>query len=107
MKSLLTKQRDLLISAILFLLAFALYVRTLAPSVAFLFDDTLEFQYVVPRLGIIHQTGYPFNAFLRILFTLLVPLNDSAFRLNLLSAQRRARGRDGVPGRATIHHTKP
>ncbi len=86
MKTFLTKQRDLLIGAILFILAFALYVRTLAPSVAFLFDDTLEFQYVVPRLGIIHQTGYPLYAILGKLFTLLVPLNDPAFRLNLLSA---------------------
>ncbi len=81
-----TKQRDLLISAALFVLVFALYVRTLAPSVAFLFDDTLEFQYVVPRLGIIHQTGYPFYALLGKAFTLVVPLNDPAFRLNLLSA---------------------
>ncbi len=80
------KQRDVLISALIFLLAFALYLRTLAPSVAFLFDDTLEFQYVVPRLGIIHQTGYPFYTLLGKLFTLLIPLNDPAFRLNLLSA---------------------
>ncbi len=86
MKTFLTKQRDLLISGLLFALAFALYVRTLAPSVAFLFDDTLEFQYVVPRLGIIHQTGYPLYALVGKLFTLLVPLNDPAFRLNLLSA---------------------
>ncbi len=86
MRTFLTKQHDLLISATLFVLAFALYVRTLAPSVAFLFDDTLEFQYVVPRLGIIHQTGYPLYALVGKLFTLLVPLNDPAFRLNLLSA---------------------
>ena len=80
------ERRDWVIGAAMFLLSFALYIRTLAPSVAFLFDDTLEFQYVVPRLGIIHQTGYPFYALLGKLFTLLVPLNDPAFRLNLLSA---------------------
>ncbi|MDE3087967.1 MAG: DUF2723 domain-containing protein [Chloroflexota bacterium] len=80
------ERRDLLISTLLFILAFALYVRTVAPSVAFLFDDTLEFQYVVPRLGILHPTGYPLYALLGKLFTLLVPLNDPAFRLNLLSA---------------------
>ncbi len=79
-------RRDALISALICLLACALYLRTLAPSVAFLFDDTLEFQYVVPRLGIIHQTGYPFYALLGKLFTLIVPLNAPAFRLNLLSA---------------------
>lgn len=77
---------DLLVAAMLALAAFVLYLRTLAPSVAFLFDDTLEFQYVVPRLGILHQTGYPFYTLLGKLFTLLVPLNDPAFRLNLLSA---------------------
>ncbi len=78
--------RDLLIGAALFVLALALYLRTLAPSVVFLFDDTLEFQYIIPRLGIVHQTGYPFYTLLGKLFTLLVPLNDPAFRLNLLSA---------------------
>lgn len=79
-------RRNLFLGAILFVAALALYIRTLAPSVAFLFDDTLEFQYIVPRLGIIHQTGYPFYALLGKLFTLAVPLNDPAFRLNLLSA---------------------
>jgi len=79
-------KRDVIIGVILALLSFALYLRTLAPSVAFLFDDTLEFQYVVPRLGILHPTGYPFYALLGKLFTVLVPLNDPAFRLNLLSA---------------------
>ena len=80
------ERRDALIGTLLFFLAFALYLRTLAPSVAFLFDDTLEFQYVVPRLGILHQTGYPFYTLLGKLFTLILPLNDPAFRLNLLSA---------------------
>lgn len=78
--------RDLLLSAVLFFAALALYVRTLAPSIAFLFDDTLEFQYVVPRLGIIHPTGYPLYTLLGKLFTLVVPFRDPAFRLNLLSA---------------------
>jgi len=77
---------DWLIAAALFVGAFALYVRTLAPSVAFIFDDTLEFQYIVPRLGIIHQTGYPLYTLLAKLFTLAVPINDPAFRLNLFSA---------------------
>jgi hypothetical protein len=80
------EHRDAILSATLFVLAFALYLRTLAPSVAFMFDDTLEFQYVIPRLGILHQTGYPFYTLLGKLFTRIVPLNDPAFRLNLLSA---------------------
>ncbi len=79
-------RRDWFVGGILGVLAFALYLRTLAPSVAFLFDDTLEYQYVIPRLGIIHPTGYPLFTLFGKLFTLLVPLNDPAFRLNLLSA---------------------
>lgn len=77
---------DALVSLVLFILSFALYLRTLAPSIVFLFDDTLEMQYVVPRLGILHPTGYPLYTLLGKLFTVLVPLNDVAFRLNLFSA---------------------
>jgi len=79
-------QRDAIISTLIGLAAFALYLRTLAPSVVFIFDDTLEMQYVVPRLGILHPTGYPLYTLLGKLFTLVVPLNDVAFRLNLFSA---------------------
>lgn len=79
-------KRDALIGALVFTCALALYARTLAPSIVFLFDDTLEMQYVVPRLGILHPTGYPLYTLLGKLFTLLVPLNDPAFRLNLFSA---------------------
>jgi len=79
-------RRDLFIAVALFIGAFALYVRTLAPSVAFIFDDSLEMQYIIPRLGIPHPTGYPLYAILGKIFTLVVPLNDPAFRLNLFSA---------------------
>lgn len=79
-------KRGALISALMFGIAFALYIRTLAPSVVFIFDDTLEMQYVVPRLGILHPTGYPLYTLFGKLFTVLVPLNDVAFRLNLFSA---------------------
>ena len=80
------RKRDWIISAILFAVTLALYIRTLAPSVVFLFDDTLDFQYTVPRLGIPHQTGYPLYTLLGKLFTLVVPLNDVAYRLNLFTA---------------------
>ena len=79
-------RRDTLISVAMFVIAVALYIRTLAPSVVFIFDDTLEMQYVVPRLGILHPTGYPLYTILGKLFTLILPLNDAAFRLNLFSA---------------------
>jgi hypothetical protein len=79
-------QRDAIISTLIGMAAFTLYLRTLAPSVVFIFDDTLEMQYVVPRLGILHPTGYPLYTLLGKLFTLVVPLNDVALRLNLFSA---------------------
>lgn len=80
------EKRDALVGVLLFALAFALYTRTLAPSVLGPFDDSLEIQYIVPRLGILHPTGYPLYTLLGKLFTLIVPLSDAAFRLNLFSA---------------------
>jgi len=68
-----------------FLCAFALYLRTLAPSVAKLFDDSLEFQLVGYKLAIAHPTGYPLYTLLLKLFTLL-PVGDIAYRANLSSA---------------------
>ena len=70
---------------IVFLCAFALYVRTLAPSVAELFDDSLEFQLVGYKLAIAHPTGYPLYTLLLKLFTLL-PVGEIAYRANLSSA---------------------
>ncbi len=67
-------------------LAFLLYVRTLAPSVATLFDDSLEFQVVIPLLGVPHPPGYPLYVLAGKLWTMLVPLHDPAWRLNLFSA---------------------
>jgi len=77
---------DALISTLLFVAALALYWRTLAPSLLGPFDDSLEIQYVIPRLGILHPTGYPLYTILGKLLTLIVPLNDPAYRLNLFSA---------------------
>jgi len=36
-----------------------LYAATAGPSVVELFDDSLEFQLVLPTFGIAHPTGYP------------------------------------------------
>ena len=66
--------------------AFLLYLRTLAPSVATLFDDSLEFHVVIPLLGVPHPPGYPLYTLLGKLWILLIPLRDPAWRLNLLSA---------------------
>ena len=65
--------------------ALALYLATLAPSVATVFDDSLEFQVVLPSLGIAHPTGYPLYTILGWAFSHL-PIQDLAYRVNLLSA---------------------
>ena len=77
--------------AVLGLISFALYLRTLLPSVGQ--ADTLEFQVIVPRLAVAHPTGYPLYVLLGRLFTLL-PLGpvlsgvegSMAWRVNLASA---------------------
>jgi hypothetical protein len=76
---------DLLLAACCWLLSLALYVQTLAPSVATLFDDSLEFPLVSHRLGIAHPTGYPLYTLLGKLFT-LGPWHNVAWAVNLLSA---------------------
>jgi hypothetical protein len=69
----------------LFLGSLLLYLRTLAPSVATIFDDSLEFQLVCYQPGIAHPPGYPLYTLLGKLFTFL-PVGDVAYRVNLMSA---------------------
>ncbi|MCC7352142.1 MAG: DUF2723 domain-containing protein, partial [Anaerolineae bacterium] len=73
------------IAAALAIASLALYLRTLAPSVATIFDDSLEFQLVGPTLSIAHPTGYPLYTLLAWLFS-RIPVGDAAYRVNLLSA---------------------
>ncbi|MGQ9490534.1 MAG: protein O-mannosyl-transferase family [Anaerolineae bacterium] len=73
-------------SVLLALAAFLLYAMTAAPSVATIFDDSLEFQVVAPTLGIAHPSGYPLYTLVGKLATLLIPIRDAAGRLNLFSA---------------------
>ena len=65
-------------------LSLALYVRTLVPGL--LPSDGGEFQTLAYVLGHAHTTGYEVYTLLAKLFTLLVPLGDIAYRVNLLSA---------------------
>ncbi len=76
---------DWLIGAGLFIGSFVVYLDTLAPSVATIFDDSLEFQLVCYQPGIAHPTGYPLYTLLGKLFTIL-PVGDVAYRVNLMSA---------------------
>ena len=62
----------------------ALYVRTLAPSVQG--GDSGEFQFVAYIMGIPHPPGYPFYVVFGKLWTLLVPVGEIAWRMNLMSA---------------------
>src|SRR5512138_69273 len=81
----LLRRADGLVAAVIFLVSLAVYVRTLAPSVAELFDDSLEFQLIASRMAIAHPTGYPLFSILLKLFTFL-PVGDVAYRVNLMSA---------------------
>ncbi len=65
------------------LVAFVVYVATLAPGI--LPADSGEFQFVAHVLGIAHPPGYPLYTLLGKLAT-LVPVNSVAWRVNLLSA---------------------
>ncbi len=78
------KQADYRIYAALSgLLAFAVYLRTLAPTV--MWYDMGELTTASYVLGIAHNTGYPLYILLGKLFTFL-PFGDVAYRVNLMSA---------------------
>jgi len=76
---------DVLLALCVSAAGLALYLRTLAPTVVTVFDDSPEFQLVCYLLGVAHPTGYPLYTLLGKLFTLL-PWGDVAYRVNLLSA---------------------
>ncbi len=76
---------DGILAGAMFVASLGLYLQTLAPSVATLFDDSLEFPLVSHRLAIVHPTGYPLYTLLSKLFTLGAG-EGIARRVNLLSA---------------------
>jgi hypothetical protein len=67
-----------------FTVSFTVYLFTLSPTVGL--EDSGEFITAVASLGIAHPSGYPLYVVLGKLFTLLVPLGDIAWRVNLFSA---------------------
>ncbi len=67
-----------------FLLPLLVYLLTACPTVYSL--DSAEFSAAVYVLGIVRATGYPLYLLLGKLFTLLLPVGDIAFRLNVMSA---------------------
>ena len=70
------------------ILAFVLYLLTLAPTILY-YTDEMKDSAVLPTiaytLGISHPTGYPTYTILTHLFTYL-PVGDPAYRVNLASA---------------------
>ncbi|MCX7840066.1 MAG: DUF2723 domain-containing protein, partial [Anaerolineae bacterium] len=75
---------DRLIALFVFIVTFALYLQTMAPTLGG-GRDSAEFQHVAYTLGIAHPTGYPLYLTLGKVVTTLVPLGDVAYRMNLLS----------------------
>lgn len=76
---------DWIAGAALGLISLFIYLGTLAPSVAYMFDDSLEFQLLASRMAIAHPTGYPLYSLVIKLATFL-PFGDVAYRVNLVSA---------------------
>lgn len=72
------------LAALAGLLAFGLYLRTLAPGL--LWGDSAEFQFAAWLGGFAHPTGYPLYLSLGWLWTHLLPWHDPAWRMNLFSA---------------------
>src|SRR3954454_23607172 len=72
-----------LAAAMVFVLAFAVYVKTLLPGVSV--GDWAEMQWIPAQLGIPHPTGYPLYVLLGKAFS-LVPIGSLGFRAELLSA---------------------
>jgi tetratricopeptide (TPR) repeat protein len=70
-------------AAALFLAAFFIYLRTLCPSVYF--GDSGELISMIYTLGIPHPTGFSLYILLGKIFSFL-PLANTAFKINLLSA---------------------
>ena len=69
-------------AAVVVLIAFAIYLRTMLPST--FFWDTGEAQTVPATLSIFHPTGFPLYAMLGWLWSQL-PVGEVAWRMNLLS----------------------
>lgn len=76
-------RRDWVLTATLFLLALAIYVRTLAPDL--LFGDSGEFQILAITGGLAHAFGYPIYLAIAKIFT-YIPYGSLPARVNLLSA---------------------
>jgi len=85
------------------LVPLVVYVLTACSTVYNL--DSAEFSAAVYVLGIVRATGYPLYLLLGKLFTVLLPVGDVAFRLNIMSAVCAA-GTIGVLYSILLHLTR-
>jgi len=78
------KKYNLLFSIIVCVIAFGVYIATLAPTVWFI--DSGELATVAVTMGIAHPTGYPLFTIIGHLFTLLPFSNSEIYKMNVMSA---------------------
>ncbi len=77
-------QNDRYLGLLLFATVFAVYLKTVAPTVTF--GDSGELITATVTLGVPHPTGFPLFLLTGKLFTLVFPFGDLAFKLNVFSA---------------------
>lgn len=76
---------DYAVACILGVSGLVVYLFTLTPSLSYLSPDGSELATIPAVLGLAHSPGYPLYTWLGYLFHFL-PINDVAFRINLMSA---------------------
>lgn len=76
---------DFLIAFFIFLFSLCVYIQTLTPSLSSISPDGSELATIPAVLGLAHMPGYPLYTWLGYIFS-QIPLNDVAFRMNLMSA---------------------
>ncbi len=86
--------RPIYLAAIVAVVAFVVYLQTLAPSADFI--DAGELATVCTTLGIAHPTGYPLFTLVGWLFAHLPIPGSIIFRLNIMAAFFTAMGAGGV-----------
>ena len=80
----LRNRADVICTALVTCVGFALYAYTAAPAV--LMADAGEFQFVPYIAGITHPTGYPLYTLLGWLWSHVAVIGNVAYRMNLFSA---------------------
>jgi len=76
--------RIYILTCIIFLLTFGIYLSCLCPTVTS--DDSGELSGASATLGIAHSPGYPLYSITGKIFVSLIPYSNFAYRINVLSA---------------------